>query len=242
MKSIIYNDKTATDELTPYTFIEYVGFNDIDNSSSSFYSDYNQYLKDWAEFKNNNNEIVSYKELIHRQTVDLLKIITISFTSFEEQVFLANLQWDYDNLSDENVKQQAKNEIYSALPLFVKKIKEVAFFYKDQRNEATFTIERNKIKGTQTSLEKIIYDNIITYLFNNEPTKLKYVQAYLNISIENYIDTYSEYFDLDKSKSDPCDYNNIDKDIYFEVETVISSMLFDGYVYLREIQIGIAHV
>lgn len=241
LNSIINTDSLArevTDNIRPYTYVEYITKADLLNSSDNYLKLYKEYLYQWAKAHNNDGSLASTKKFVYQKITELLKTIAISYTTYEEQVFLSNLNWDFENLTDENSISQAKSSLYAALPLFVTKIKEIAEFYNKKRTEATFIIERQKLKGAKGSLEKIIFDNIISYLFSNNLTEqYNYAKDYLIISIDNYIDTYTEYFDIDREKSDikTQDYNDIDKSIYFELEEVLSDMLFAGLVYLREI-------
>lgn len=225
----------AEDSIKPFTFIEFITKTDTGNNESVFLTNYKEYLKSWAAIKNSSKEVINTKDLIRMQVISLLKTLTVSFTNQEEQHFLASLNWDFANITDPVKLQEAKDSIYSALPLFVSRIKEIAMFYKDKRTEATFTISRNKIRGTKKSIEKIIFDKILSFLFANNSDKISYVQNYLNVTINNYVDTYSEYFDIDRTTTETSEYNDIDPTIYFELETVLAEMLFDGYVYLREI-------
>lgn len=223
------------DAIKPYTFIEFITRTSFGNSEEVFLKYYKEYLTIWASTKNENNEIIETRELIQNQIIDLLKIITVSYATYEEQAFLSNLKWDYADITNPLEKLKAKNALYSALPIFVSRIKDIASFYRDKRTEATFSIERNKIKGTQLSIEKIIFDKILSFLFNKNPEQINYTQNYLSISIDNFVDIYSDYFDIDRATSKTVDYNNIDSSLYFELETIIKEMLFDGNVYLREI-------
>lgn len=223
------------DTIKPYTFIEFISKTSFENDKEVFLTYYKEYLTEWAKVKNDDHQIIETKELIQSQIIDLLKIITVSYATFEEQVFLSNLNWNFNSLEDPNEKLKAKNAIYSALPIFVSRIKDIAAFYRNKRTEATFVIERNKIKGTQLSVEKIIFDKILSFLFNENPEQVNYVQNYLNVSIDNFVDIYSDYFDIDRALSLSCDYNDIDSSLYFELENILRDMIFDGNVYLREI-------
>lgn len=228
-------NSTAEDTIKPFTFIEFITKANLGNNESVFLTNYKEYLTSWSNIKNKSGELVNTAELIKSQVISLLKTLTVSFANQEEQKFLSSLNWDFSNLTDPIAKQEAKNSIYSALPLFVSRIKEIALFYKDKRTEATFTISRNKIRGTKKSIEKIIFDKILSFLFSTNSDKISYVQNYLNISINNYVDTYSEYFDIERSENITTEYNDIDPTIYFELESVLADMLFNGDVYLREI-------
>lgn len=238
LNSIINENSIQTevlDTINPYTFIEFCSKANILNTDSNFLLLYKQYIEAWTKIKSENGTLIDSKSLIRKQIIDLLKIIVISYTTKDEQKFLSNLNWDFENIDSEEEKTIIKNSIYSILPLFVDRIKNIGEFYNNKRNEASFVIERYKLRGTKLSIEKIIFEKILNFLFNNDPAAIPYVQKYLNVSIDNFVDTYSEYFDVDRAKSATIDYNDIDTDIYFELESVIKEMLFDGNVFLNEI-------
>lgn len=237
MANIIFNSITnknsivseIKDTINPYSFIEYISKTSGDNTTEDF-KNYKEYLVEWSNIRSTDDSAIDSKTLLQREIINLLKIITVSYATFEEQSFLASLNWDMSTATAEE-----KNSLYSALPIFVSRLKEIADFYRKKRSEANFIIERNKIKGTTLSIEKIIFDKIIQYLFNNDQSQIPFVQNFLNISIDNYVDVYSDYFDIERGVVPTANYNDIDKDIYFELKKVLGDMLFDGNVYLREI-------
>ena len=216
------------DTLNPYSFIEYIVKTSDDNTTDSF-KNYKDYLVEWSKVKSSDT-FVDTRSLIQNEVINLLKVLTVSYATYEEQSFIANLNWDINTMTAED-----KASIYAALPIFVSRLKDIADFYRKKRTDTTFIIERNKINGTNLSLEKIIYDKIINYLYNNDKEQINYVQNYLNIFIDKYVDVYSEYFDVDRGKTTSANYNNIDQSIYFELKTILEDMLFDGNVYLKEI-------
>jgi hypothetical protein len=74
----------------------------------------------------------------------------------------------------------------------------------------------------------------------------------LLISVENYVDVYSEYFDIprdrrftDKTRAEmlTASINDVDYRMYLEIEVVVSEILYSGNVFLEEIpliaQLGI---
>jgi hypothetical protein len=238
INSIINLDSIPTevkDPVDPYTYIEFISRLEYENSSEVFLDYYKEYLTRWAAAKNKQGEVLTAKDLVQSQTIELLKTITTDYTTYEEQAFLAGLNWNFEDLSDPDEKIKAKNAIYSALPIFVSRLKDIVEFYKKKRTEATFAIRRNRIKGTKLSVEKIIFDKILAHLFTNNPDRVDYVQTYMNISIDNYVDVYSDYFDIDRATASTADYNDIDASLYFELESILSEMIYDGNVYLREI-------
>jgi hypothetical protein len=74
----------------------------------------------------------------------------------------------------------------------------------------------------------------------------------LLISVENYVDVYSEYFDIprdrrftDKTRAEmlTANINDVDYRMYLEIDMVVSEILYSGNVFLEEIpliaQLGI---
>ena len=96
------------------------------------------------------------------------------------------------------------------------------------------------------SIEEIIYEKVFDYLFSDRNTMVSYanIKRDLMISVENYVDVYSEYFDIprqkeftDKTRAEmlSSNINDVDYRTYLEIELVISEILFSGNVYLEEI-------
>ena len=108
----------SEDAIKPFTFIEFITKTDSPNNESIFLTEYKEYLTQWANIKNNTTEIIHTKDLIREQVISLLKTLTVSFTNQEEQRFLSSLNWDFNKIADPVKQQEAKDSIYSALPLF----------------------------------------------------------------------------------------------------------------------------
>ena len=231
--SIINKRHDAKDKDRAFTFIEFIKEFGYDNSTSSFLNDYKSYLSQWAvsseKLKN-----VDDKEFIKESLIETLKSIALTYSSYEEQDFLANIDWE--------------NEMHkrAIVPFFAEKIKNICDFYKNKRQEAHLVVNKNAFKGSRTSLEQIIYDKIIDFYFENKNLKphISRLQHDLIISIEEYIDIYSEYFDIprnkkctDKTRAELIDanINNVNYDDYINVAKVVSEILFNGELYLEEI-------
>lgn len=239
--SIINNKKDAKDYQRAFTFIEFIKEYGYDNSTSSFLTDYKEYLTLWSNAKKDSNSL-NDKELIQQSLVDTLKTIILTYSSYEEQDFIANIDWN--------------NEFHkkAIIPFFAEKIKHICDFYKNKRAEAQFTINKNKFKGSKTSIEQIIYDKIIDFYLNNKNLvyAINDIQNNLLISIEEYVDIYSDYFDIprDKKCTDEsreallnANINNVNYEDYLQIAKVVSETLFNGEAYLEEIpliaQIGL---
>lgn len=226
-----YNDAKDSDRV--FTFIEFIKEFGFENSSDTILGLYKKYLTDWANVKKR-NDFVDDRAYVKEALTDTLKSITLTYSSYEEQDFLSTLNWE-----DDNHKK-------AMIPFFAEKIKSICDFYRKKRQEVTFIADKNKFKGTKKSLEEVIYEKIINFYFDkrNQLPQIAELQQNLTITIEEYIDIYSEYFDIPRDRK-PTDssrrklleanINNIDYRNYLETNRVMSEMIYSGEVYLEEI-------
>ena len=237
LHSIINNSLNAKDYNRAFSFIEFIKEFGYDNSPGLFLSDYKEYLTQWNNIKNSAS-LTSDKEFIKNSLINTLKSIIITYSSYEEQDFIANINWD----NEEHRK--------AIIPFFAEKIKLLCEFYKAKRQEAPTIINKNKFKGSRASIEQIIYDKILDFYFENR--NLSYqnleikrsLQNNLSISIEQYVDIYSDYFDIPRNKKYndktrakflSANINMTNYEDYLKVARIISDTLFTGEVYLEEI-------
>ncbi len=231
--SIINSKTDAKDAERSFTFIEFIKEFGYDNSPTSFLNDYKKYLTLWNE-KKNNTTTLSDAEFIRQNLIDTLKSIVLTYSSYEEQDFIANIDWE-DELHRKAI-----------IPFFAEKIKKLCDFYKNKREEAAFIINKNNFKGSRASIEQIIYDKIVDFYFENRNLKpqIQDLQNNLSITLEQYVDVYSEYFDIPRNKElgnssrekfITANMNTPNYKEYLELAEVVSGLLFDGEVYLEEI-------
>lgn len=230
--SVINNDDNAKDRDRVFTFIEFIKLYGFENDSNTFLTIYKDYITQWANIKKVNIDIDT-QSFVKIKMIDILKSITLNYTSYEEQDFIANIDWTNDL------------HIKSIIPIFSKRIKEIGAFYRKKRNTISQIIDKNKIKGSTQYIEEIIYNKILDFLFNkSQVISLQEIKKDLLISVENYIDTYSEYFDIPRNI--PCtnesrkefitsNINDVDYKVYLQTENVLADLLFSGDVYLEEI-------
>jgi hypothetical protein len=115
-------------------------------------------------------------------------------------------------------------------------------------------VHRNSIKGSTKSIQEVIYEKVFDYLFSDRNIVPSYVNIKrdLLVSVENYVDIYSEYFDIprikeftDETRAEmlSANMNDVDYRVYLEIELVMSEILFSGNVFLEEIpliaQVGV---
>jgi hypothetical protein len=231
--SVISNTNTSItkDNTAPFSFLEFITNTGVDYSPEQYNKFYLYYLEEWANYKNSisSDRSVEFIDLY----VDFLKELTITYSTQQELKFLSTL--DFNNPVDLDV----------AIPFYTEKIRQVILFYKDKRDTAKFVIERNKIKGTALSVEKALFEKIYDYAFSSQDTptyaslnySLSSLQTYLKIDIREFVDVYSEYFDLPKG-TDPfttVNREDIDTDLFFEDPFNV----FRSNVFLTEIPLTV---
>ena len=107
-------------------------------------------------------------------------------------------------------------------------------------------MNRNSIKGSTKSIQEIVYQKILDFIFSNKNIVPSYknIKRDLLVTVENYVDTYSEYFDIprtyeftDETRRDmlTANMNDVDYRVYLEIQLVVSELLFSGNVMLEEI-------
>lgn len=247
--SIINRYNNAKDKDRAFTFIEFIKEFGYDNSPNSFLNDYKDYLSAWSKVKKDNS--VSENEFIKNSFINTLKSIILDYSSYEEQDFLANLDW-----SNPEYRK-------AVLPFFAEKIKSICDMFKKKRAEAPYIINKHQFKGSRKSLEQIIYNKILDYYFNNRnlnsDDNIKELKENLSISIEQYIDIYSDYFDVpryynysaaerealyqkyinnyERSEYLSSNINDIDYNYFLNINTVLNDILTPGEARLEELPI-----
>lgn len=233
IQSVVNDYPNAQDSTRAFTFIEFIKAWGFNNDSNTFITLYRDYLTAWAD-KNSNKIELTQSDFVRERMSNILRNITLTYCSYEEQDFIAHIDW--------NDKKQVK----ALIPFYARKIKDICEFYRNKRNTVALTFNRNNYKGSRQSIEQIIYEKLVDYLFNNRnlSVQISDIQKDLIISIDNYIDTFSEYFDIPRGNSYSsgrssfmieANMNQVEADSYLRIEEVISDMIYSGNVYLEEI-------
>jgi hypothetical protein len=184
-------DKSAAaDNSSPYSFLQFITITRVDYTPDEYNNFYISYLKDWARIKNTNSttEQRSFVEYY----VEFLKEIVLTYATNQERKFLSTI--NFDDPADLDV----------AIPFFTDKIRQIILFYKSKRDDAKYVIDRNKIKGSTSSIERGLFDSIYNYIFaaQDQPQysdlgkSLTSIAETLDIDILEYVDVYGNYFDI----------------------------------------------
>lgn len=246
LNSIINSDTQQKDYLdlyNPFSFFDFLKYINADISPLQVNNLYIEYIRLWGETKNNTKNQIN--QTIQERYLELVKEITLKYTTVEEKRFLSNI--DY---SDET-------ELDIILPFYSKKIVEICNFTADKREKLKFKLEKNRKKGTTSSVQNSIYETITDVIFTDELDVFNYQKLInqdillkdLNIEIEELYDIYTNYLDNDpKNGHETYDVrtelrkqffssnlNDIDANIFINIDQAITNQLFGNvYVFLNE--------
>ena len=145
-------DGVYGDTIAPFSFLDFINNTQADYSPDEYSSFYSQYLQTWYSKQDSSEEEqqTQFKDY-YRQ---FIREIVINYTTETEKRFLEKI--NFNDPADLDV----------AIPFFANRLKDIALFYKKKRDEGKYVIDRNKLKGSSTGLEKAIFDNIYNFLFN----------------------------------------------------------------------------
>ena len=211
----------ARDQIQPFSFLDFINYTKVDYTPEEYSKFYSSYIKTWY----------SKKELTQEEQADefktfytnFIKEIVLNFTTESERRFLSKI--DYNSPTDLDI----------VLPFYANKLREIVLFYKNKRDEGKYVIDRNKVKGSNSGVERAIFDNVYNFVFGSQDTlstsgiQLSSIISKLDIDIEEYIDVYGDYFDLPRTSSQETglreelyssNINNIDPDYYFDPDAL----------------------
>ena len=154
IKSIINGYSNANDKDRVFTYIEFVKMFGYNNDTNVFISAYKDYVSQWSIIKKESITL-SDQEFVMSKMVEILKSITLDYSSYEEQDFIAHV-----DLND-------KSHLKGLSALYSRKIREITEFYRKKRNEAVLVVNRNSMKGSVKSIQEIIYEKVFDFIFSN---------------------------------------------------------------------------
>lgn len=138
----------------PLSFLEWRESSPAVPEENSSYH-YNQYVLDW--FSTNKNKPVAQKLLLRQKYLFLLQQLQTFFTEEEK-----NTWYNQINFADEK-------ELYTAIPYFAKKLRDIAVYYLSLRKQLKNTKLKYNTVGTKKGLEHEIYSYILNVLSPDNP-------------------------------------------------------------------------
>lgn len=213
--SILYSKNT------PATFLEWLELQErISPDYSINFKLYEQYISKWVGLSN--NKLNDSNSFFTRLYIDLLREITLNFSTEEEKRFIVN--FDYSKTDNLDI----------IIPFFIDKLKDICIFYSYKRESIRDTISQLPYKGTNLSVKKVIKQIILNDIDNRIIEKesegritfpsLSAINKNLEIKIEELFDA-SNYYDPDNHTNivHLSSFSNIeiDKDLYLNFKEAI---------------------
>ena len=205
-------DKFDTEK--PLTFLEWVQRSGLSSEVPEEYmSEYTSYLQKWTTY--NKLSSVSSSQLIISRYKALLKDIALNYTTDEEKRFLSNI--NYNN----------PRHVESALPFFARKLKQIALYYTQERDNIKQQQAKIKLSGTTQGTTELAY-KYIPQLLQRDDFTLRYQDNTVEISSENIYSNFrvdiDELYDISqeyfKKQNTP-----IDIDTFANITTAIEDIL-----------------
>ena len=207
------NPNDVLDGGSPFPFLTFFKLIEVSFEPDTLQAYYTYYLRTWNA--QNVSKPISDDALIIERYRELIKELSLSYTTLEEKHFLSKI--DFNDPYDLDI----------ALSFYAKKLKELTDFYNKKRNDIKFNLIRTKLKGTNFGTEKTITEFTLNYLKSLDDGKILYnydvIRESLEIEIEELYDTYSFRFN---QTPDPKVYDKKDLDYGFDIFLKTNAELF----------------
>lgn len=181
-QSTVYDDSQS-----PYNILEWIEKTSGDAGSVDRYiSNYNDYIRQWRTVSNNST--IKNDITIKDTYIRFLQEIVLKYTTQEEKRYLNNI-----DLTD-------ADEADAAIPFFATRIREIIETIYRNRQQAKFQKIKHSMRGGSKGLEKIIYDQLIRYVsnenvVNHDLPNLEYTAKNTRVRVIETYDLAQHYFD-----------------------------------------------
>lgn len=213
--SINNNRYYSSDEATlsatttkPLTYIEWLQYETSFDRVSAF-EQYTRYLSEWYNKRDINNQVTDVQYIKNIYT-ELLKQITVEYTTPDEKRFLSNI--DFEN----------KNDLDVALPFFARKLKQIAIYYSNQREEIKFAGVKANLKGSDYGINQVVYKQVAEIIKYDPDIQSQLadmgltqqdVLTNLKVEVQELYDTEQNYYNI-PYESDASNYTGVGANRY----------------------------
>jgi hypothetical protein len=223
--NLLYN------KTTPASFLNWLEFQEkLTTDFNVNFKKYQSYIKDWAKINNSKHD--DSKNFFNQLYIDLLREITLNFTTEEEKRFLIN--FDYTKIDNLDI----------VLPFFIDKLKGICLFYSSKREYLKDRAALLPVKGTNISLKRVIKSIILDSVESKSIQKeiegrvkfpsLSAINKNLEIKIEELYDG-SEYLNKNSFTDNISAFGNtdIDKNLYLDFKQAIIEAIKNYPLYIN---------
>lgn len=175
----------------PLTYVQWLQYETSFDRVSAF-EQYTQYLAEWYRSKKTSAEETDV-DYIKNIYTELLKQITLEYTTPNERRFLENI--DYEN----------KDDLDIALPFFAKKLKQIAIYYANQREEIKFSSVRANLKGSDFGINQVVYKQVAEIIKYDPDVQSQLadmslteedILTNLRVEVQELYDTEQNYYNI----------------------------------------------
>lgn len=220
--SIVNNAANPADNESPYSFLAFIQYQDYNSQDiDAQLKEYQSYINLWGSKKNLKK---SEETLIVRDAyINLMREITLNFSTEEEKKFILNA--DFNDDSDLDI----------VIPFFIQKLKQISFYYKSKRQEVKNSLIRHNLKGSDFGVETIVKNIIYEYVETKLDTKRKELSSFY----DNFDVSVTElYADSDELYDNPKDTlhtltNKIDPNIFLNFKQSVIDAISAYPLYLK---------
>jgi hypothetical protein len=221
-RSIVNGVSDPADQEAPYSFlafIQYQNYNDSDVTKQL--KEYQSYINTWGTQKNLKK---SQEAIIIRDAyINLMREITLNFSTEEEKRFILNA--DFNDDSDLDI----------IIPFFIQKLKQISFYYKSKRQEVKNSLVKYNLKGSKLGVETIVKNIIFEYVNTKLDTKRKELSSFYDNFDISVTDLYSDsdtFYDNPENNTNTLT-NKIDPNIFLDFKQSIAEAISAYPIYLK---------
>lgn len=219
-------------QTTPVTFITWLEAKDkVSPDFKVNYTQYQEYIREWLRL--NSSKKVADKSFFNALYIDLIKEITLNFSTEEERRFIVN--FDYNKTDNLDI----------ILPFFIEKLKGICLYYSNKREKLKETVSLIPYKGTNFHIQRITKNIIVDKL--NEGFIQKANEGYasfpslssitniLDIRVEEIYDGENYYNKKPAPLSGAFGNVDIDPNLYLDFKESIKDAIKEYPVYLENL-------
>jgi len=208
--SIVNDSPNPKDYDSPYSFLAFIQYRNLSSiDANEELKSYQKYVNTWASKKNLKKS--DENAIVRDAYVNLMREITLNFSTEEEKRFILNA--DFEDDSDLDI----------IIPFFIQKIKQISLYYSDKRKEVKNSLIKYNLKGSNFGVETIVKKLVYDYIDNNLRTNRKQLSSFhsnFNVSI---VETYSDsdiFYDK-KENTENTFTNKIDPNVFINIKQSI---------------------